>query len=70
MRYVIILFGTYLIINALVYFIKLSELLSNSYEFTNYGFGILVGKLIFLFMGITLMFFGIKRIRAKKGIKE
>lgn len=70
MRYVIILFGTYLIINALVYFIKLSELLSNSYEFTNYGFGILAGKLIFLFMGITLMFFGIKRIRAKKGIKE
>ena len=68
MRYVLILLGIYLIINAVTYFIKLADLLSNSYEFTTYGLGIFAGKFIFLLTGITFIYFGIKQIRAKAAL--
>ena len=65
MKYVLILLGIGLIAHALLYFIKLFDLVMNSHEFTNYGLGILAGKLILLVIGIFLMSLGIKKFKNK-----
>lgn len=65
MKYVLIFLGIGLIAYALLYFIKLVDLLMNSHEFTNYGLGVLAGKIILLVLGIFLMFLGIKKLRQK-----
>lgn len=68
MKYLLITLGVVLISNALIYFIKLPSLLSKSYEFTDFGYGILAGKFILLLLGITLFVLGIKK--KKKSIQQ
>ncbi len=52
--------GIILIAISLYYFIRLANLLLNSYELTGYGYGLLAGKVIILLAGILLLYFGIK----------
>lgn len=65
MKYILVLIGIGLIGYALLYFIKLIDLLMNSHEFTNYGLGVLAGKTILFVLGIFLMSVGIKQLRQK-----
>jgi hypothetical protein len=65
MKYILVLIGIGLIAYALLYFIKLFDLLMNSHEFTSYGLGILAGKLILLVIGIFLLSLGIKKFKNK-----
>lgn len=66
MKYVLILVGAILTGNALLYFVSLYELISDSNEFTKYGLGILAGKTIFLLMGIFFMYRGINKLKKSK----
>jgi hypothetical protein len=61
MKTLLIVVGALLIITSLYYFARLIFLLLNSYEFTDYGFGILAGRFILLALGILLLYLGIKR---------
>jgi hypothetical protein len=66
MKYALTLIGFIIIAFAATYFIQLYNLPSDSYEFSNYGLGILAGKSLLLIFGGFLLILGIKRIRAKK----
>lgn len=70
MKYVLILLGLTLLTNAFIYFINLYDLISNSYEFTNYGLGILAGKTTFLLIGIFFVVLGVKKHKTKKNIQH
>ncbi len=52
--------GVVLIILALFYLLRLAYYLYHSFEFTDYGYGILSGKLLILASGVLLVYFGIK----------
>jgi hypothetical protein len=60
MRTFIIIAGILIITLSSVYFFKLAYLLYNSYEFTDFAYGILAGRIIVLAAGILLLYFGIK----------
>ena len=60
MRNLMIIGGVFLIILALFYLLRLSYYLYQSFEFTEYGYGILSGKLLILASGVLLVYFGIK----------
>jgi hypothetical protein len=64
MKYVSIVIGFILVAIGVVYFVELAKLLQESYEFTNYGLGILAGKTILLLLGIFLVIWGIKKSKA------
>ncbi len=51
---------------AVFYFLRLAYYLLNSFEFTNYGFGVLTGKIILLITGVVMVYFGIKMNKNKK----
>lgn len=65
MKYIFIIAGSILVLISLVYFAKLIYYLINDYAFTNYGYGILVGRTILFFAGVLLVYFGIKRKKKK-----
>ncbi len=56
----LILFGVILVTIALFYFLQLAYYLLNSFEFTNYGFGVLSGNILLLTIGVIFLYFGIK----------
>jgi len=60
MRKLLIVAGILLIILALYYFFRLTYYLLNSFEFTNYGYGILIGKILLFIIGVVLLYSGIK----------
>ena len=66
MKYTLILIGVILVAIAVLYFIQLTNLIGDSYEFSNYGLGILAGNSILLLIGVLLMFLGIKKLRTRK----
>ncbi len=61
MKYILLIIGILLILISLFYFSKLIYYIIHSYELTNFGYGILVGKIIILIVGISLIYFGIKK---------
>ena len=63
---VLVIAGIFFIALALFYFIKLAYYLINSYEFTDYGYGVLTGKAIFLIIGTLLLWFGFKMKKTQK----
>jgi len=56
----LMLFGVILVTIGLFYFLQLAYYLFNSFEFTNYGFGVLSGKILILTIGVIFLYFGIK----------
>lgn len=60
MKKLLIIAGVILIAVALFYFFRLAYYLLCSFEFTNYGYGILTGKILLLIVGIVFLFSGIK----------
>ena len=59
----VILIGLGIIFTAisLIYFFRLLFYIAYSYQLTDFGYGVLVGKSIFLIAGILLIYFGIKK---------
>ena len=55
---------------ALFYFFKLATYLLNSYEFTDYGYGVLTGKIGLLIVGVTLLYFGFKMKKKQKRLQQ
>jgi len=62
----LILTGIILIAIALFYFFQLAYYLSNSFDFTNYGYGILTGKVLILIAGIIFLYLGVKIKKKQK----
>lgn len=62
--------GVLLIGVALFYFLKLASYLLNSYEFTDYGYGILTGKILILISGIILLYLGFNIKKKQKSQKH
>ncbi len=62
----LILAGVFFTAIPVFYFLRLAYYLLNSFEFTNYGYGILTGNLILLITGVLFLHFGIKLKRNKK----
>ena len=60
MRKLLTIAGVLLIAIALFYFFRLVYYLLNSFEFTNFGYGILTGKILLLLIGIVVLYLGIK----------
>jgi len=58
---ILLIIGIILTLISLFYFIKLIYFIMNSYEFTNYGYGILIGKFIILLIGILFIYLGTKK---------
>ncbi|MGB0391655.1 MAG: hypothetical protein ACPGD5_08805 [Salibacteraceae bacterium] len=65
MKYVLIVIGVLLFVTSGIYFFKLIGLLNESYEFTNYGLGILLGKSILLVFGVFLIAKGINKFKTE-----
>jgi hypothetical protein len=61
MKILFIILGAILTLSSLYYFYGLIELLSISYEFTGYGYGILAGRSFLLILGIVLLYLGFRR---------
>ena len=62
----LILTGVVLTGVALFYFLKLAIYLLNSYEFTDYGYGVLTGKIGLLIVGLILLYLGFKMKKKQK----
>lgn len=62
--------GALLLVIALYYFIMLIYYLSNSYGFSEYGLGILVGKTLIFLTGIVFVYIGWKQNKKRKFHKE
>jgi hypothetical protein len=54
--------GVVFLVFTVIYFIRLFFYLYKSYEFTNYGYGILTGNIILFVIGILLIYFSNKRL--------
>ena len=65
MKYVVIIAGAILVVSALIYFVRLLTYLLESYEFTEFGFGILAGRVVMLVIGALLIRWGIRMKQAK-----
>jgi uncharacterized protein YggT (Ycf19 family) len=57
----LIALGIILIAIGLFYFIELAYNHLNSFEFTNYDYGVLTGKVLIFTAGLLTLYFGIKR---------
>jgi len=66
MKNLLIIIGAILLTIALFYFFRLTYYLINSFEFTNYGYGVLTGKILILIIGVVFMYLGIKMKKNKK----
>ena len=62
----LIIAGVFFAAMALFYFLRLAYYLLNSFEFTNYGYGVLTGNVILLIAGVLFVYFGIKMKKNKK----
>ena len=65
MKFILIASGVVLTLISLVYFFRLIFYIGNSYQITDFGYGILVGKTIFMIVGILLIYFGIRKKKYK-----
>ena len=70
MRTLIIIVGVLLIAVALFYFLRLAYYLINSFEFTDYGYGVLTGKILLLIIGVVILYIGIKMKKKQKAHKN
>jgi hypothetical protein len=61
MKTFLIVVGAIIILISLPYFFRIVYLLFyNTYEFTNFGYGILAGRIIMLIAGFLLLYLGVK----------
>ena len=58
--------GVLLVTVSFYYLIRLAFLLLSSYEFTDYGYGILTGKILLFVVGVSLLYFGISIKKKQK----
>ena len=65
MKKVLLVLGFTLVIISIYYLFNLIIYLQKSYDITNYGYGILTGKIILLIIGIFLIYFGFKNGKKK-----
>lgn len=70
MRTLIIIVGVLLIALAFFYFLRLAYYLINSFEFTDYGYGVLTGKILLLIIGVVILYIGIKMKKKQKAHKN
>ena len=61
MKRVFIITGIILILISIIYFTKLFYYIFNSFVLTDFGYGVLVGRIIILLLGITFIYLGLKR---------
>jgi len=60
MSKLLIALGVILITIAVFYFIQLAYNYLNYFEFTNYDYGVLTGKILIFLIGLLAFYFGIK----------
>lgn len=70
MRKLLIIAGILLITISSFYFLRLVYYLLNSYEFTNYGYGILTGKILILVTGVVFLYLGIRMKKKQKNLNK